>query len=89
MSGQDLMNFAAGIVLTALGWFARQIWSAVKSLEKDIHEIEVALPSRYVSKSDYATTMLEIKEMLHHIDRKLDGKADKSIMPFVSTDVRD
>lgn len=77
MDVQALMNLAAGVVLTVLGWFARQIWEAVKALEKDVHEIEVALPTRYVSKADYAATMLEIKEMLRRIDEKLDAKADK------------
>lgn len=80
MDVQSLLNLAAGVVLTVLGWFARQIWDAVKALEKDIHEIEVALPTKYVSKSDYAATMLEIKEMFRRIDEKLDAKADKGMI---------
>lgn len=86
MDAQALMNLAAGVVLTVLGWFARQIWEAVKALEKDLHEIEVDLPKTYVSKSDYAATMIEIKDMLRRIDEKLDAKVDKSIMAFRPAD---
>ena len=86
MDMQTLLNLTAGIVLTALGWFARQIWSAVKSLEKDVHQIEVSLPSHYVSKVDYAATMLEIRDMFRRIDEKLDGKADKHVVAFHPVD---
>lgn len=86
MDIQSLLNLAAGVVLTVLGWFARQIWDAVKALEKDIHEIEVALPTKYVSKTDYAATMIEIKEMLRRIDEKLDAKADKGSISARLTD---
>jgi len=74
---QPLINLIAGVVLAGLGWFARQLWEAVKALEKDVHAIEVALPTNYVSKDDYNVTMKRIEEMFQRITDKLDDKMDK------------
>lgn len=70
---QSIINLAGGAVLAVIGWFARQIWDAVKELRKDIHKIEVALPREYVRKDELG----EIKVLIQKIFDKLDGKQDK------------
>lgn len=77
METQTIIDLVGGAVLTVVGWFARQVYQCVKELEKDVHRIEVDLPKNYVSKSDYAETMKEIKAMFEKIFDKLDDKADK------------
>ena len=42
---QTLVDLALGSVLAVIGWFARQLWDAVKRLQEDIHKIEVDLPT--------------------------------------------
>ena len=74
---QTMINFALGCVLAAIGWFARQVWDAVKRLQADVHAIEVDLPKSYVSKNDFNDTMKHIETMFQRIYDKLDGKADK------------
>jgi predicted RNA-binding protein with EMAP domain len=74
---QSLMNIAIGVALSAIGWFSRQIWEAVKELRRDLHEIEVDLPKSYVRKDEFADSVKEIKAMLEKIFDRLDGKADK------------
>ena len=44
MDMQAIMNFVGAIAIGAGGWFAREIWGAVKELRKDLHELEVDLP---------------------------------------------
>jgi hypothetical protein len=63
--------------MATLGWFARQLWDAVSELRRDIHKIEVDLPSNYVQKNEYAETMKRIEIMFERIFDKLDEKADK------------
>ncbi len=72
-----IINIAVGAVLSALGWFARQIWDAVQTLQKEMHQLEIDLPSNYVKKYDFHDTMKQIEKMLEKISDKLDGKADK------------
>jgi hypothetical protein len=71
------MNIVSVAAIGAGGWFAREIWGAVKELRKDLHELEVDLPKSYVSKIDIDKRMDHIETMFQRIYDKLDGKADK------------
>jgi hypothetical protein len=77
MDTQTLINLAAGVTLAVIGWFARELWGAVKDLQKNIHDIEIDLPKSYVSKLDLDKRMDHIETMFQRIYDKLDGKADK------------
>lgn len=77
LDAQTLINFGLAAILAALGWFARQVWDAVKRLREDLHSIEVDLPKTYVSKNDFNVTMKHIEDMFQRIYDKLDDKADK------------
>jgi hypothetical protein len=77
MDTQPLINAALGVILAGIGWFARQIWEAVKELREDLHRIEVDLPSTYVKRVDYAQDLIEIKALLQKIFDRLDQKVDK------------
>lgn len=70
---QGVINLIGGSAIAVAGWFARQIWDAMKELRRDLHKIEVALPRDYVRKDDLG----EIKAMIQKIFDKLDGKVDK------------
>jgi len=77
MELQTIINFLLGLIIGGIGWAARELWGAVKKLREDLQKIEVALPSSYVRKDDFADGMREIKEMLGKIFDRLDNKADK------------
>lgn len=74
---QIIINIVAGIILSALGWFARQLWDAVKELREDIHKLEVDLPKNYTTKDDFTKAMQKVSDGLQRIYDKLDSKADK------------
>lgn len=77
MDEQIIINIIGGLLLGGLGWFAREVWVAVKDLRDDIHKIEVDLPKVYVTKQDHDLRMDKIEDMFQRIFDKLDGKADK------------
>lgn len=81
MEVQTMINVGGGVILTGIGWFARQLWDATERLKRDLHALEVDLPKSYVTKDDFVSAVRDIR---HDIDTglkriydKLDGKADK------------
>lgn len=77
MEVQTLLNTLTGIVIAAIGWFGRQLWEAMDRLKSDLHQIEVDLPTNYVSKDDFNKTMRHIEDMFQRIYDKIDAKVDK------------
>ena len=68
---------ALGTILLIAGWFARELWVAVKDLKNDLHDLEIILPNEYVKRDEYMDTMREVKDMLYKIFERLDNKADR------------
>ena len=77
MENQHLINMFLGIGMTVVGWFARELWSAVKELRADLAALREDLPKEYVAKDDYREDIKEIKLLLAKISEKLENKADK------------
>ena len=77
MEPQHVIDAVLGVSSMTLGWFARELWSAVKELKSDLAKLREALPKTYVTKDDYREDLNEIKSMLNKIFDKLDNKQDK------------
>jgi hypothetical protein len=77
MENQHLINMFLGIGMTVVGWFARELWGAVKELRADLATLREDLPKEYVAKDDYREDIKEIKLLLAKIFEKLENKADK------------
>lgn len=77
METQALINFGFVLVSGVLGWFAREMWSAVKDLKTDLAKLREELPKTYVTKDDFKSDTQRILDMLDKIWTKLDAKADK------------
>jgi hypothetical protein len=77
MDFQSLMNFILPTTCAVLGWFCRELWSAVQDLKEDLAKLREELPSNYVSKGDFSDRWNEVLKALHRIENKLDNKADK------------
>ena len=77
MENQYLINGLLGGGFTILGWFARELWAAVKELKSDLAKLREDLPREYIAKDDYREDIKEIKAMLAKIFEKLESKADK------------
>jgi hypothetical protein len=77
MDIQQLLNVGLSVAMAVIGWFARELWSAVKELKSDLSKLREDLPKTYVGRDDYRQDMTEIKTMLGKIFDKLDLKQDK------------
>ena len=77
MDLQIVINLGLGVIMALLGWFAHEVWSAVKELKSDMSGLREDLPKTYLLKEDYRRDIYEIKDLLNRIVDKLDGKADK------------
>jgi hypothetical protein len=77
VENQHLINMFLGIGMTVGGWFAREMWGAVKELRADLVKLREDLPKEYVAKDDYREDIKEIKAMLERYLRNLTHKADK------------
>lgn len=77
MDNQQFLNIVLSVAMAGIGWFARELWSAVKELKTDLSKLREDLPRTYVGRDDYRQDMNEIKTMLNKIFDKLDLKQDK------------
>lgn len=77
MDTQSLINAGLGIIMLGLGWFARELWDAVKELKNDVSKLREDLPKVYVAKEDWRPEIQDIKNILGKIFDKLENKADK------------
>lgn len=74
---QSFINIGAGAILSVMGWFARQLWDAVKELKSDLSSLREEIAKDYLAKDDFREYTAEVKSMLHRILDKLDNKEDK------------
>ena len=72
METQQFLNIVLGTAMTVIGWFARELWAAVKELKTDLAKLREDLPKEYVLRDDYRDDIRGIKEMLAKIFDKLE-----------------
>ena len=77
MDFQTIVNFGLTTASLVVGWFARELWAAVKELKADLAHLREELPKQYLAKDDYRDDIRDIKEMLNKLFDKIDNKADK------------
>ena len=77
MDNQTIVNIILGILVSIVGWFAREIWASLKVLDTDINRVRQEMPVNYVLRETYRDDVKEIKEMLRLIFDRLEHKADK------------
>lgn len=79
MDPQLIVNVAAGIIMTGMGWFARQLWDAVKELRADLHKLETNLPITYLRRDEFRDGIKEIKDLFTEVFRKIDDLKDRKV----------
>ena len=72
-----VFSLVLSCVTGVIGWFTREMWSAVKELKADLAKLREEIPKTYIAKDDYREDMHEIKDMLSKIFDELREKADK------------
>ena len=74
---QSYINAALLGSSTVLGWFLREMWSAVKELKADLAKLREELPKSYVARDDYREDIREVKLLLQKLFEKLEGKVGR------------
>lgn len=77
MEGQQLVMAGLSVACTVLGWLARELWSAVQSLRRDLTALEVKLGNDYVRYDRLQDALRPIMDALDEIRSTLAHKADK------------
>lgn len=73
----ELILITFGIGLSALGWFARQLWQAVQDMKEDHYMLKVEIPTKYVNKADHQLHVQRIETMQNEYFDKIDHKLDR------------
>ena len=74
---QDVFNIFIPIICAVLGWFCRELWTAVQELKTDLAKLREELPTNYIHKDDFNDRWNEVLKALHRIEDKLDKKVDR------------
>ena len=84
MDWQTAINFGGSALIAAIGWFARQLWSAVDNLKIDVANLGLHVSENYVKKSELQTFKSDmdkrfdrIEMLIDKVSIKIDAKADK------------
>ena len=68
----SLLEIALWGIVATIGWFARQLWDAVKELRSDLHKLEVNLPTNYIRRDEFQEGVRQIREDLQIVFQRLD-----------------
>lgn len=75
MDMQGVINLVITTGIAAIGWFAKALWDAVADLRKDVHQIEVDLPSHYLRRDEFQEGIRQIREDIQIVFKKIDNLA--------------
>ena len=75
MDMQGVINLVISTGIAAIGWFAKALWDAVAELRKDVHQIEVELPSHYLRRDEFQEGIRQIREDIQIVFKKIDNLA--------------
>lgn len=77
MELQALINMVLSILMTIVGWLARELWTAVQNLKEDLYKLREEIAKDYIPKEDFASFKNELFTALRRIEDKLENKEDK------------
>jgi hypothetical protein len=77
MNLEQALIAALGLGFACLGWFAREMWSAVQTLKTELKNLEVGMSRDYVRYDRLQDAMKPILDKLQRIEDTLTRKVDK------------
>jgi hypothetical protein len=78
MDLQTLINTVLPLICVAIGWFCKELWTAVQGLKDDVSELRNHLADNYMRKDDFAGRWEEVLKAVHRIEDKLDSLRDRN-----------
>jgi hypothetical protein len=77
MNLEQILIGLLSVVSVGLGWFGRELWSAVQELKRDLAALRVRVGEEYVRYDRLQDALKPIHEVLARIENTLTHKADK------------
>jgi hypothetical protein len=77
MDIQTLINTVLPLICVAIGWFCKELWSAVQQLKDDLSDLRTHIADNYLRKDDFSTRWEEVLKAVHRIEDKLDEIRNK------------
>jgi len=77
MSFEHIFLALLGLACSALGWFGRELYTAVTQLKNDLAKLEVKIGTDYVRYDRLQDAMKPVMERLDKIQDALSHKADR------------
>jgi hypothetical protein len=77
MEIQALINIVLSVLMSIVGWLARELWTAVQNLKEDLYRLREEIAKDYIPKEDFASFKSELFTALRRIEDKLENKEDK------------
>jgi hypothetical protein len=72
MDLQTLINTVLPLICVAIGWFCKELWTAVQELKNDITGLRTHLAENYMHKDDFSDRWEEVLKALHRLEDKID-----------------
>lgn len=76
MDLQTLINTVLPLICVAIGWFCKELWTAVQDLKNDLMELRAHMADNYLRKDDFSARWEEVLKAVHRIEDKLDQLRD-------------
>ena len=70
MEPSAVFNYLAGIVMTVMGWFLRELWEGHKSLRKDMNDLTFRLSTNFATKEE----IKEVKDLISGCETRVEGR---------------
>lgn len=64
---QSVFEFVLAALMAIIGWFLREMWTAVQKLKDDLSSMREDMPRNYIQKDDYKVDISRIHEVLDKI----------------------
>jgi hypothetical protein len=73
MDVQTLINTVLPLICVAIGWFCKELWTAVQELKDDLADFRTHVSDNYLRKDDFSARWDEVLKAVHRIEDKLDA----------------
>jgi hypothetical protein len=77
MDIQTLINTVLPLICVAIGWFCKELWTAVQELKDDLANLRAHVSDNYLRKDDFTSRWDEVLKSLHRVEDKLDALREK------------
>ena len=77
MNVEQVALIGLSLGFSVLGWFARELWSAVQKLKEELGKLEVKIGAEFVRYDRMQDALRPVLEKLTRIEDGLNNKVDK------------